>query len=152
MSLAVERVVEANTLLSGLGFESGGLAAAHAIHNGLTTLEPTHPYQHGEKVAFGLASMLMLEEQPMGEVEELFDFCVSVGLPVTLSDVGLLDADRKDLARVAEAACAQGETIHNEPFDVYPSMVVDAMQAADAFGHQRRALASGTPLLPEVAT
>ena len=30
----VEGVVEANTLLSGLGFESGGLAAAHSIHNG----------------------------------------------------------------------------------------------------------------------
>ncbi len=33
---ALERVIEANTLLSGLGFESGGLAAAHSIHNGLT--------------------------------------------------------------------------------------------------------------------
>ncbi|MGF7473584.1 glycerol dehydrogenase, partial [Salmonella enterica subsp. enterica serovar Minnesota] len=30
---ALEHVIEANTLLSGLGFESGGLAAAHAIHN-----------------------------------------------------------------------------------------------------------------------
>src|SRR5512135_629157 len=36
---ALERLVEANTLLSGLGFESSGLAAAHAIHNGLTTAE-----------------------------------------------------------------------------------------------------------------
>ena len=29
---ALERLVEANTLLSGLGFESSGLAAAHAVH------------------------------------------------------------------------------------------------------------------------
>ena len=36
---ALEKVVEANTLLSGLGFESGGLAAAHAVHNGLTALD-----------------------------------------------------------------------------------------------------------------
>ena len=35
---AVEKVIEANTLLSGIGFESGGLAASHAIHNGLTVL------------------------------------------------------------------------------------------------------------------
>ena len=35
---ALERLVEANTLLSGIGFESSGLAAAHAIHNGLTVL------------------------------------------------------------------------------------------------------------------
>ena len=36
---SVERIIEANTLLSGIGFESGGLAGAHAIHNGLTVLE-----------------------------------------------------------------------------------------------------------------
>ena len=39
---ALERLVEANTLLSGLGFESSGLAAAHAVHNGLTAAPATH--------------------------------------------------------------------------------------------------------------
>ncbi|HNO05888.1 MAG TPA: iron-containing alcohol dehydrogenase, partial [Flavobacteriales bacterium] len=38
---ALERIVEANTLLSGLGFESSGLAAAHAVHNGLTAAAGT---------------------------------------------------------------------------------------------------------------
>ncbi|MCS5950818.1 iron-containing alcohol dehydrogenase [Klebsiella pneumoniae subsp. pneumoniae] len=33
---ALERIIEANTYLSGIGFESSGLAAAHAIHNGFT--------------------------------------------------------------------------------------------------------------------
>ncbi len=47
---ALEHVIEANTLLSGLGFESGGLAAAHAIHNGLTVLPATHKYWHGERL------------------------------------------------------------------------------------------------------
>jgi glycerol dehydrogenase len=41
---ALERLVEANTLLSGLGFESSGLAAAHAIHNGLTAAPATPDY------------------------------------------------------------------------------------------------------------
>src|SRR4051794_25599397 len=58
---ALERLVEANTLLSGLGFESSGLAAAHAIHNGLTAAPTTHSYMHGEKVVFGLLAQLMLE-------------------------------------------------------------------------------------------
>src|SRR6185295_16779837 len=61
---ALERLVEANTLLSGIGFESSGLAAAHAIHNGLTTVPATHAYLHGEKVAFGLLTQLVLEGQP----------------------------------------------------------------------------------------
>lgn len=120
---AVERVVEANTLLSGLGFESGELAAAHAILNGLTALEGTHHYGHGEKVAFETTSMLMLEERPAEIVEEVVDFCLEVGLPVTLADIGLGDASREDLEKVAEAACVEGETIHNEPFEVYPQMV-----------------------------
>ena len=61
---ALERLVEANTLLSGLGFESSGLAAAHAIHNGLTVAPGTHPYFHGEKVAFGLLVQLVMEGSP----------------------------------------------------------------------------------------
>jgi glycerol dehydrogenase-like iron-containing ADH family enzyme len=36
--------------MSGLGAESGGLAAAHAIHNGLAELPETHKMYHGEKV------------------------------------------------------------------------------------------------------
>ena len=48
-------MIEANTLLSGLGFENGGLAAAHAIHNGFTALEgDIHHLTHGEKVAYGI--------------------------------------------------------------------------------------------------
>ncbi|MGB3633192.1 MAG: glycerol dehydrogenase, partial [Rubrobacteraceae bacterium] len=148
---AFEKVVEANTLLSGLGFESGGLAAAHSVHNGLTALEGTHDYWHGEKVAFGVISMLMLEERPAGVVEELVDFCLEVGLPVNLEDIGVGDASREDLEQVADGACAEGETIHNMPFDVYPEMVVDAMLAADAFGHQRRAVLEGEARLPAVA-
>ncbi|MFU8840917.1 MAG: glycerol dehydrogenase [Nitriliruptoraceae bacterium] len=142
VSYAVEAVVEANTLLSGLGFESGGLAAAHAIHNGLTVLHATHDYQHGEKVSFGLASMLVMEDRPNDLIDRVYDFCLAVGLPITLADVGLDGVDRADLQRVAEAACAPGETIHNEPFPVHPTMVVDAMLAADAYARERRARAT----------
>ena len=148
---SVEKVVEANTLLSGLGFESGGLGAAHSIHNGLTALEGTHHYWHGEKVAFGVIAMIMLEDRPAEILDEVVDFCLEVGLPVALEDIGLEDVTREDLRKVAEAACAEGETIHNMPFEVHPPMLVDAMLAADAYGHQRRALLAGEAALPEVA-
>jgi glycerol dehydrogenase len=148
---ALERVVEANTLLSGLGFESGGLAAAHAIHNGLTTLAGTHHYWHGEKVAFGTISMLMLEGRPRELVEEVVDFCLEVGLPISLEEIGLGDVSREDLRRVADGACAEGETIHNEPFEVYPEMVLDAILAADAYGHKRKAMVTSAEAGWEVA-
>lgn len=135
---ALERLVEANTLLSGLGFESSGLAAAHAVHNGLTAAPATHDRLHGEKVAFGLCVQLVLEGAPSAVVEEVLGFSTSVGLPVTLAEVGLVDLPRDLLRRIAERATAEGETIHNEPFDVEPAMVEDAILAADANGRAFR--------------
>ncbi|HWK24979.1 MAG TPA: glycerol dehydrogenase [Solirubrobacter sp.] len=145
---ALERVIEANTLLSGLGFESGGLAAAHSIHNGLTVLHETHDYWHGEKVAIGVIGLLVLEGQPQALIDEVVDFCLRVGLPVTLADIGV-EADAETLRPVADAACADGETIHNEPFPVTPDMVVAALLAADAIGAERRTLLERTLELPE---
>lgn len=135
---AVEKVVEANILLSGMGFESGGLAAAHAIHNGLTALPATHDRFHGEKVAFATLCQLMLEGKPEEELEEVYGFCETVALPTTLADLGVQSVDAADLRRVAEMACAPEETIHNMPFPVTPEQVVAAIQAADAWGRQGR--------------
>ncbi len=134
---ALERVVEANTLLSGLGFESGGLAAAHAIHNGLTVLEQTHAYYHGEKVAIGTLASLFLTDQEPELVDEVYSFCEDVGLPTTLAEIGLGEASDVELMKAAEAACAEGETIHNEPIPVTPLRVFWALKAADAEGRRR---------------
>lgn len=131
---ALERVAEANTLLSGLGFESSGLAAAHAVHNGLTAVPETHDYLHGEKVAFGTLVQLVLEGRPQPAIDELIGFCVLVGLPVTLAAVGLAGATAQTVQRIAVRACAPRETIHNLPFEVRPDMVADAITAADALG------------------
>lgn len=131
---ALERLVEANTLLSGLGFESSGLAAAHAIHNGLTTAAGTRTFMHGEKVAFGLVAQLMLESQPASLVEEVLAFSNSVGLPTTLADIGIDKPTPELLETVAARATAPGETIHNEPMQVTPEMVVEALRAADSAG------------------
>ncbi len=137
---ALEHVIEANTLLSGLGFESGGLAACHAIHNGLTTQEATHAFWHGEKVAIGVVAALFLTDQPAERIDEVYDFCLDIGLPVTLAEIGLGEAGDAQLRAVAEAACAAGETIHHEPHEVKPETVLWALKAADAEGRRRRAL------------
>lgn len=131
---AVEDIIEANTYLSGVGFESGGLAAAHAIHNGFTVLEDCHHLYHGEKVAFGTVTQLILENRSMEEIEEVINFCMSVGLPTTLEDMGITDINEADLMKVAEASTAPGETIYNEPFEITAEGVFAAIIAADALG------------------
>jgi len=135
---ALEKVIEANTLLSGLGFESGGLAAAHAIHNGLTVLDETHKYFHGEKVAIGTLTSLFLTDKDPAVIDEVYDFCEVVGLPTTLAEIGLGEVTDEQLMKVAAASCAEGETIHNELVEITPETVFAAMKAADAFGRYRK--------------
>ena len=131
---AVEKVIEANTLLSGIGFESAGLAGAHAIHNGFTVLEECHHMYHGEKVAFGTITQLVLENIPQEDLEEIILWCIEVGLPVTLAELGAGKVTDEQLMEVATTACAENDTLHNMPFEVTPETVFAAIKAADAYG------------------
>lgn len=131
---AFERIVEANTLLSGLGFESGGLAVAHSVHNGLTAAPETHDRLHGEKVAFGTLVQLVLEGRESTLVEEVMGFCHTVGLPMTLAELGLENLPASRAVAIAERAVAAVESAHNEPFVVTAEAVMDALYATDAWG------------------
>jgi len=135
---ALELVVEANILLSGLGFENAGLAAAHSIHNGLTILEKKmKPHQyHGELVTFGTIVQLVLENKPMDTIIEYMKWAHDVGLPINLEELGLANVTDEELWKVAEKATAPGETIHNEPFEVTPELVFSAIKVADSIGRK----------------
>ena len=133
---ALERIVEANTLLSGLGFECGGLCTAHSVHNGLTMCPKTHAFTHGEKVSFGLCTQLCLEGRPSTEVETVLTWQHAIGLPITLSDVGIDRNDTDAIQIIAERTIQEGETVHNNPFPVTSAMVADAMVAADWIGER----------------
>lgn len=137
---SLEKIIETNILLSGLGFESGGLAAAHAIHDGLTILEGTHKYFHGEKVAFGTIAQLTLENAPMEEIEEVLDFCLSIGLPVCLEDIGVDHITEEELYQVAEKACIQEESIYAMPFPITVEKVAAAITLADSIGKEYKTL------------
>lgn len=135
---ALERIVEANILLSGIGFESSGLAAAHSIHNGLTALEETHPFYHGEKVAFGVLTGLHLTAAVAPEMNTVYSFCEQIGLPTTLADIGLRGIEPGTLMKAAEKACTPTEAIHHEAGAMTAEKVLDAMIAADAMGETRQ--------------
>ena len=131
---AVENIIEANTYLSGIGFESGGLAGAHAIHNGLTVIKDCHHLYHGEKVAFGTLTQLVLENAGQKSLEEVIGFCMDVGLPTTFAELGMARPDKDLLMEAAVRACSPDDTLVNMPFEVTPEMVYAAMVGADALG------------------
>lgn len=130
---AVENIIEANTLLSGLGFENCGVSAAHGIHDGLTVLDETHGFFHGEKVAFGVLCLLMLEGRPLAEIREMAEFCRSLGLPTRLADLNLANVSRADIERVAAASLAEGSATWKVAVPLSVAIVRDAIIATDAF-------------------
>lgn len=129
---SVEAVVEANTLLSGIGFESGGLAGAHAIHNGFTVLNgDIHHLTHGEKVAYGTLVQLVLELHPVDELYKYIRFYQELGLPTTLKEMHLENATYEDLLKVGEAATQEGETMSNLSSEITAEDVANAILAVD---------------------
>ena len=132
---SLNKIIETNILLSGLGFESGGFAA-HAIHNGMTVLPGAHSYLHGEKVAFATIAQLVLEDAAKDELEAVLDFSASVGLPLTLSDIGVDEITYEEALEVAKIACIPEESIHSMPFPIVVEEVANAIIVADKVGQE----------------
>ena len=132
----LERIIEANTLLSGVGFESGGLAAAHAMAAGMTVIPVLHrDYLHGELVGIGLIAHLMLETETE-DARRVTQFLAGIGLPVTLEELQLSpDRDSGALMKAMTAAVEE-PFVHNEPFEVTPEKLYSALLEADRLGRE----------------
>mgnify|MGYP002515903820 CR=1 FL=1 len=132
---AVETIVETNTYLSSVGFESGGLAAAHGIQKGFTFIPALREQLHGFNVAFCVLAQLVMEDS-LEELEEVMTFSHLVGLPICFADLGYEKVDLQEVRNAAEKACVPTSTIHNMPFEVDSDMVYHALIAADAYGRE----------------
>lgn len=128
-----ENVVEANILLSGIGFESGGEAAAHSIANGLTQfVSPT--IMHGEKVAFGLLGQLVLSQSSSVLYQKYLKFLRALGLPVCLKDLGLT-RDRQTLYQIAQEVLRPNETIHQMNLSLTAADIVNTLLQIDSYAN-----------------
>ncbi len=132
---AVENVIEANILLSGLGFINGGLAGSHGFHNGFSNIPGSKKYLHGELVAFGLICQLMLENAPTDTVNSVVDFLYNADLPITLDQIGI-ECTADNLETIAEHTLNKNILIHHEPFAVSKDSLKGAIIAANNVGHR----------------
>lgn len=136
---ALEKVVEANTLLSGIGFESGGLAASHAIAQALSWVHSVHDnLMHGEMVAIGLLTMLTMEDMKglpgrKEEYNKVADFFAKVGLPVCLKHAFFDSSDKESIDTFTREALKQW-FCHNEPFPVTKELILESFWEADKRG------------------
>jgi glycerol dehydrogenase len=137
---AVEKVIEANVLHSGLGFESCGVATAHMIANALNDYPECHHLMHGHKVGYGIVSQLCLDvDMDVDELHRIVEFEISVDLPVTFADLNLEGVSRERLAPIGEICAGEGSLCAAHNFKVTADAVVDAMIAADRVGRALKA-------------
>lgn len=147
----LEAVVEANILLSGLGFESGGISGSHAVGHGFYHVAELFesPRFHGEVVAYGTLTQLMLESRPPEFLDRIFSWCRAVGLPITLEDLTLTDTSDEVVDRVAAAAAcdavlicsmAGASSAPDEQGRYYDQRVIfNAIKAVDVYGRALKA-------------
>lgn len=132
---SVERAIEASVLLSGLGFESGGLSLAHALTRGFTAHSGMTQFLHGELVAFGSIVQTFAEDQPAHQIETHAKFCHAIGLPVTLDQLGAPNATDSEIIKMAEATMAAPYIGNLQPA-ADASRIANCIRLADALGRK----------------
>jgi glycerol dehydrogenase len=129
---ALEKVVEANTLLSGIGFESGGLALAHPMALAYTQIDELHTnYLHGEMVAMGTMVQLAMEQS--GDAKKVAQFFARVGLPIHLGQFSMSPQDTNKLDIIIESAMANANS-HQMPMVVTEDLLLRAIMDAHELG------------------
>lgn len=135
---AFENVIEANTLLSGLGFQNTGCSIAHSVNAGLSELPEAAPYLHGERVGFGVLVQLAFENAPMGEMLEIMRYMDAVGLPMTLAEVGV-EATQANIDIMTEKMVYRNALAHTQTLVVNQDTLGAAFLTADAMAKAFRA-------------
>jgi glycerol dehydrogenase len=126
-----ERVVEAALLMSGLGFESGGLSIAHAMTRGLSRVAGTREAVHGWQVAYGLLVQLVLERRDEAFLTDFLAFYDMVGLPKSLAVLGAPNPSDETLRQIAEPTLAAAHA-RNFERQLSADEMIAAMKALEA--------------------
>ena len=132
---AYEDVAEAAILLSGLGFECTGVSVAHGLQAGFYAMPDAKPMMHGTGVGYGALVQLVMQKDP--RLPEVYSLCKDVGIPVCTADLGLTPENRDhNIQLLIDEVYENRWNIHNVPFKVTRQMLVDAINALDAYSEK----------------
>ncbi len=98
---ALEATVEATVLMSGLGFENGGLSLAHSLTRGLVKARDAKNAIHGAHVAWGLLVQLAAEGRDDDFISDLRAFNGRTSLPRTLAELGMDHPTEDEIDEIA---------------------------------------------------
>lgn len=134
MTPAYNKVIEANILMSGLGFENNGSASDHIFFFGIESLAGREHYcYHGEGVAFSTCCQLVMQGASNEQLDEVYGFLRDVGLPITLEDMRMTGLTDEEYGKMAEFVCGM-RFAANHPFKFTKEGVIGAYKTADKIG------------------
>lgn len=128
----VEAIVAGGGMVGGLGERYTRVAAAHAVHNGLTVLPQTDKYLHGAKVAYGILVQCAL----LGQDDVLAQLVAAYqrfNLPTTLAALDVDINQRDELARMIAHTLRPVESIHFLPVTLTPATLYAAFEKVERF-------------------
>lgn len=131
----VDAIIAGGGMVGGLGERYTRIAAAHAVHNGLTILPQTAKYLHGTKVAYGiLVQCLLLSDE--ASARQLIDAYQRFRLPTSLAALGVDVNDPAQLDPVITHTLRPKESIHALPVPVTHESLRAAILRLETLGQQ----------------
>ena len=108
------------------------MAAAHAVHNGLTVLPQTEKYLHGTKVAYGILvqSALLGQDDVLAQLVTAYQ---RFNLPTTLRELDVDITNRDELDKVIAHTLRPVESIHYLPVTLTPDVLRAAFEKVESF-------------------
>lgn len=112
-----EIVIVISGLVGGLAGKYARNTAAHTVHDALSAVLPgLHSYLHGEKVGYGTFYQLALENK-YDEIDRLLPFYKKLGLPKSLTEMGVYPFSESDMKKIVELMNSK-EKIHLLPLEI----------------------------------
>ncbi|ANR78280.1 oxidoreductase [Kosakonia sacchari] len=121
----VDAIIAGGGMVGGLGERYTRVAAAHAVHNGLTVLPQTEKFLHGTKVAYGILvqSALLGQDDVLAQLINAYQ---RFNLPTSLAALDVDINNRAELDKVIAHTLRPVESIHYLPVE----LSVDTLRAA----------------------
>ncbi|MCU6667245.1 oxidoreductase [Enterobacteriaceae bacterium H4N4] len=126
----VDAIIAGGGMVGGLGERYTRVAAAHAVHNGLTVLPQTAPFLHGTKVAYGILvqSALLDQDEVLHELVAAYQ---RFNLPTTLRALAVDIDNHDDMDKVIAHTLRPVESIHALPIALSPARLRAAFEKVE---------------------
>lgn len=128
----VDAIVAGGGMVGGLGERYTRVAAAHAVHNGLTVLPQTGKFLHGTKVAYGI----LVQSALLGQ-DDVLDTLIAAyqrfNLPTRLAQLDV-DIHSPELDKVIAHTLRPVESIHALPEAITPQTLRAAFEKVERWG------------------